>query len=227
MPQESDSSTLISLLWLFWIFWNVWTWLEQQSASSQDDAERRGRDPPSAMTSRPRTGGSPTRTTDGTLATPPHLEMLLSEIRRRDRYFTLETFLDNAAAAYETVAIAFASGDRETLRQLASFEVCEALSDAIMEREARQESTEIVFVRTEPPEIIDGIVDDTRAEVSIRFVSEIFHLTRNPAGQSIRGNPLACRSVDVWTFARIFASRNIGWRVDGTNVAPSLGLASR
>ena len=109
--------------------------------------------------------------------------MLVHEILQRDGAATIEDFLSQKVQVYETVVAAFDSGDRHRLRNLVSPDVYEAFSDAIQVREAERKSEKTVFSQIEPPEIVAGLVEDTRMEVSIRFAAEFFRLPRYTGGQ--------------------------------------------
>lgn len=117
--------------------------------------------------------------------------------------------------AYETIVVAFDSGDRTMLRRLVSPEVYDALSDAMTARESQQITVETLFSRIDPPEIVNGLIDEAHMEISVRFVGECFRLCRNTAGELIEGTD-GHRNIDIWTFARALSSRESAWRVVAT-----------
>src|SRR5690606_22529802 len=114
----------------------------------------------------------------------------------------IDEFLAKTLACYEAVIAAFNSGDRKTLGQLVSPDVYKAFEDVIVDRESAGITVETVFARLEQPEIIDAQVDAKQMEICVRFVGDVYNLSRNSAGQLIDDAPVARRSVDVWTFAR-------------------------
>lgn len=207
MPQETDSSSLISLLSAIWIYWIVSSWWEHlhQLAQTQDARQQNDSTPLAKVAA-----------VAGGAAASRNLDILISEILRREAATTIDDFLAKVLAAYETIVAAFNAGDRETLSNLVSPEVYEAFSGAIDTREASKTSMEIVFARIEPPEIIDGEVDATHMEVSVRIVGEAFRLSRDAAGQLIEEAPAAFRSVDTWTFARKLSPRDTSWLLVAT-----------
>jgi hypothetical protein len=62
-------------------------------------------------------------------------------------------FVAGARGAYEAIVVAFAAGDRNTLRDLLSRDVFESFVGAIGEREKRGETVETTFVGIEKAEI--------------------------------------------------------------------------
>jgi predicted lipid-binding transport protein (Tim44 family) len=206
MPQDADSSGLISLIWAAWIYWNVYWWLHRQSSPEHAEKDRQEGNRPSFAEN----GG----TAAGPV--PPRLEALVSEILRRDGAAEVDDFLRRRLAAYEATIAAFDAGDRDTLRELVSAEVYDVFSQAIAARESRQQASETVFSQIDPPEIVDGLIDETHMEVSVRFVGECFKLFRNAAGEPVHETPDRCRSADIWTFGRTLSSREHAWRVLAT-----------
>ena len=55
----------------------------------------------------------------------------LAAVRARDPYFDVGRFLGGAKSAYEMIVVAFAQGDRRTLKDLLSSEVYESFEGAI------------------------------------------------------------------------------------------------
>lgn len=209
MPQETDGSALISLLYAIWIYWIVSNWMEQALRRAQTENAKEQRDGTNEK--------AVARATH--TATDRNLDALISETLQREMSTTIDDFLAKALAIYEAIVAAFNRGDRETLRKLVSADVYEAFAEAIRAREATRTRVETMFARIDPPEIVDGSVHATHLEISVRFVGETFNLSRNAAGQLLEKRPAACRSVDVWTFARPLSPRDSTWRVVATGVA--------
>lgn len=190
MPDDANGSGLVTLVWALWIYWTVSWWYEHLSSLSRAKKE-----------SQAGAFGSPT----GAAIAPPKgpaassgLDALVSELVRR--YGPVSEYLEQRLVAYETVVAAFDAGDRATLRKLVSADVYDTFSRAIAEREARQEGTETVFSLIEPPEILSGLINEVRAEITIRFRAEFYKLTRDASGQAIGRAPDRHQSTDIWTF---------------------------
>jgi len=61
----------------------------------------------------------------------------LDAIARKDKSFNANHFVSGAQTAYEMIVLAYAQGDRRTLRKLLSREVCEGFEATIRERESK------------------------------------------------------------------------------------------
>ncbi len=209
MTQDTDGSGLGSLLWGLWICWSIYWWHQHLSSLSQAKKQPRpcpARSPAGGAISLPK--GS---------ALSSGLDSFVSELVRRYGRAAVNNFLDERLAAYESIVAAFDSADRTTLRKLVSADVYDTFSTEIAAREARQENTETVFSLIEPPEILSGLIDETHAEVSLRFIVEFYKLSRNASGHPAGPTPHRHRSIDVWTFG--CASYPAGeWRLIATEV---------
>jgi predicted lipid-binding transport protein (Tim44 family) len=117
----------------------------------------------------------------------------LDSIVQEDKTFDAKHFIAGARAAYEMIVLAYAEGDRRTLKNLLSREVYEGFEAAIRERESKGETVES------------------------RFVSQLVSVTRDKSGSVIDGNPDKVTDVtDVWTFARDLSSRDPNWKLVAT-----------
>jgi predicted lipid-binding transport protein (Tim44 family) len=131
--------------------------------------------------------------------------------------FDPRSFVEGAKSAYEAIVIAFAKGDRKTLRSLLSREVCEGFEREIDAREGRKEVVETTFVSLDKAEIVAVDVKNRVAQVTVRFLSHLITATRNAQGQVIDGSAETVVEVpDVWTFARTLGTRDPNWQLVAT-----------
>ena len=141
----------------------------------------------------------------------------LLAIHQSDRSFDPELFIKGARQAYELIVTAFAEGNRKTLKSLLSKDVFESFSAAISERESRGEQIDQSFVGINRAEMVEAELKKSVAQISVRFVSELFTATRDKAGSVIAGDPTKIREVvDIWTFSRDVSSRDPNWRLVAT-----------
>jgi predicted lipid-binding transport protein (Tim44 family) len=141
----------------------------------------------------------------------------LDSILAADKSFDPRHFLTAARAAYEMIVVAFAQGDRRTLRESLSKEVFDSFDTVIRERESRGETSESRFVAIDSTDITAAELRGRTAQVTARFVSQLVTVTRDKAGNVIDGNPDQVTDVtDVWTFAREVASRDPNWKLVAT-----------
>jgi predicted lipid-binding transport protein (Tim44 family) len=115
------------------------------------------------------------------------------------------------------IVLAYAQGDRRTLRNLLAREVYEGFEAAIRERESKEETVESRFVAIEKSDITGVELRNRVAQITVRFVSQLISVTRDKAGTVIEGNPEKVTDVtDVWTFARDLSSRDPNWKLVAT-----------
>ena len=141
----------------------------------------------------------------------------LRAIRDADASFEPKSFLEGAKLAYETIVMAFADGDRRTLKNLLSRDVYEGFVGAIDERENRSEKIESSFVGIDRAEFVSAEMKGSDAHITLRIVSELISATRDSAGEVVDGDPETVAEVkDVWTFSRDTRSRDPNWKLAAT-----------
>ncbi len=91
----------------------------------------------------------------------------LVQIMQSDATFDPREFLGGARAAYEMIVMAFAQGDRRTLKDLLSPEVYEGFEGAIKDRESRNEKVETQFVSIDKAEFSDALLRTKTAQVTV------------------------------------------------------------
>jgi predicted lipid-binding transport protein (Tim44 family) len=141
----------------------------------------------------------------------------LRAIKDADASFDPKGFVEGARMAYEMIVMAYADGDRKTLKNLLSREVYDGFVTAISEREGRGEKIQSSFVGIDKAEIVSAEMKGSEAHVTLRIVSELISATRDKAGDIIDGDPDTVAEVkDVWTFARDTRSRDPNWKLVAT-----------
>ncbi len=141
----------------------------------------------------------------------------LRAIKDADSSFEPKSFVDGAKMAYEMIVMAYADGDRKTLKNLLSREVYDGFVAAIAEREGRSEKIQSSFVGIDKADIVSAEMKGSEAHVTLRIVSELISATRNSAGEVVDGDPETVAEVkDVWTFARDTRSRDPNWKLVAT-----------
>lgn len=145
------------------------------------------------------------------------LEHGLNAIAQHDSSFDARHFVDGAKSAYEMIVMAFANGDRRSLRDLLSSEVYESFDAAIKDREKNDLKVESRFVAIEKAELISAELRDRTAMLTLKFVSQMISATRDKTGAVVDGSPDKVTDItDVWTFARDTSSRDPNWKLVGT-----------
>lgn len=141
----------------------------------------------------------------------------LDDIVRAESEFDARAFIEGAKAAYEMIVVAFAQGDRKTLKSLLSKEVYDGFERAIAERERKGDKAETTFVSIDKADIVGAELRKGAAQITVRFLSKLITATRNAQGAVVDGNAEAVVDVtDVWTFARPLGSRDPNWQLVAT-----------
>ena len=141
----------------------------------------------------------------------------LRAIRDAAPHFRPDEFLAGAKMAYEMTVMAFADGDRKTLRNLLSREVYEGFESALDAREARGETVQTNFVGIDTIDIVGAQLRGQDAHVTVSVVSQLVSATKDRDGAIIEGDPDAVAEVqDVWTFKRDVHSDSPDWKLEAT-----------
>jgi predicted lipid-binding transport protein (Tim44 family) len=144
----------------------------------------------------------------------------LDAIAAHDSSFDPRHFISGARSAYEMIVLAFANGDRRSLKDLLSGEVYDSFEAVIKDREKHEQKTETRFVSIDKAELVSAEARDRAAQLTVRFVSQMISVTRDKTGAIVDGNPDKVADItDVWTFARDTSSRDPNWKLVGTGSA--------
>ncbi len=145
------------------------------------------------------------------------LNAALRDIARIDPSFNPKEFLNGARMAYEMIVMAFADGDRKTLKGLLSREVYEGFDAAITEREKNGETVKSTFVGIDKCDFTHAEMQGSEAQVTLRIASQLISATYDRAGALVDGDAENVAEVnDVWTFARDTRSRDPNWKLIAT-----------
>lgn len=141
----------------------------------------------------------------------------LRAVANADPSFAPKSFIEGAKMAYEMIVMAFADGDRRTLKNLLSREVFEGFESAIKEREGRGEKVQSSFVGVNKAEIVSAEMKGSEAHLVVRIVSELISATLDKSGEVVEGDPETVAEVkDVWTFSRDTRSKDPNWKLVAT-----------
>ncbi|HEV7433310.1 MAG TPA: Tim44/TimA family putative adaptor protein [Pseudorhizobium sp.] len=154
---------------------------------------------------------------DGVAKPGSQLNEALRQLLKLDPTFKPKEFLNGARMAYEMIVMAFADGDRKTLKNLLSKEVYEGFDAAISEREARGEVVKSTFVGIDKADITQANVNGTEEQVTVRIVSQLISATFDKDGLLVEGDQENVADVtDIWTFARDARSKDPNWKLIAT-----------
>ncbi len=142
----------------------------------------------------------------------------LVQIALADRHFDVQQFKDNAGDAFAIIVEAFASGDRETLKDLCAKDVFDAFNSAITERESKGEKVETEIHAVRDIDIVAaGIEQKKTAFVTLRFTADETYVISDKNGEIIAGHPdRVTEMTDKWTFTRDLKSTDPRWFLSKT-----------
>jgi predicted lipid-binding transport protein (Tim44 family) len=138
---------------------------------------------------------------------------VLQKMRPIDRSFDPAHFLAGGESAFRMIVVAFATGNRDTLRSLLSDDTYRAFDAAITAREQRGETqrTEIKSIPSATIEHAD--LRGSLAAITVRFVSDQVNLTLDHEGRPVHGTDAVTEITDLWTFERDLATTDPTWRL--------------
>lgn len=141
----------------------------------------------------------------------------LRRIKDVDPSFDPKEFVDGAKMAYEMIVMAFADGDRKTLKSLLSREVFDGFDAAIADREAKGEVVKSTFVGVEKADLTHAEIKDSEANITMKIISQLISATYDKSGKIVDGDAEAVSEVnDLWTFSRDTRSRDPNWKLIAT-----------
>ncbi len=141
----------------------------------------------------------------------------LRAIKDGDPSFDPKGFVDGAKMAYEMIVMAYADGDRKTLKNLLSKEVYDGFVAAIGERESKSEKIQSSFVGIDKAEIAAAGMKGSEAQVTMHILSQMISATFDKESKLIDGDPDNVVEIkDLWTFARDTRSRDPNWKLVAT-----------
>jgi predicted lipid-binding transport protein (Tim44 family) len=131
----------------------------------------------------------------------------LAAMRAQDPAFEVSSFLYGAKQAYEMVVIAFATGDRETLRRILAPNVMDGFESVIAAREAEERTEKVEFLHPPRADLEKVETEGDVGRAVVRFLSEFRSRTKGPEGEAVDDR----RSAELWTFERNLKSRDPNW----------------
>jgi predicted lipid-binding transport protein (Tim44 family) len=136
----------------------------------------------------------------------------IAAVKAADPSFDDATFLAGARGAFEIIVNAFAAGDAAALKPLLSKDVFARFAEAITTRQSAKETLQSTLIAMKTAEIVEGVLDDGTALVTVKFVSDQTNVTRAADDKVVEGDPeRVVEHVDFWTFARVLRSRDPNW----------------
>jgi predicted lipid-binding transport protein (Tim44 family) len=138
----------------------------------------------------------------------------LAAVKAKDPGFEIDSFLNGARSAYETIVKAFAANDRRTLEGLTSADVFSTFDKAIADRESAGVSETIEFINPARADLETAEVEGDSMRLRVRFLSE-FRAVRAAAEATVAGQAGTRgderRAAETWTFERSTGGKDPTW----------------
>ena len=130
-----------------------------------------------------------------------------------------ENFLKGAKIAYETIIIAFASGNLKNIRALLGKKVFDQFSEAVKVRENEGHISETTFIGVNSASIKEHKKINNILEVTVDFVSEIISCVKDKNNKILSGDTNKVKKVfDTWKFSKDPRSSNPNWLLIDTQI---------
>ena len=130
-----------------------------------------------------------------------------------------ENFLKGAKIAYETIIIAFASGNLKNIRSLLGKKVFDQFNEAVKVRENEGHISETTFIGVNSASIKEHKKINNILEVTVDFVSEIISCVKDKNNKILSGDTNKVKKVfDTWIFSKDSRSSNPNWLLIDTQI---------
>ena len=130
-----------------------------------------------------------------------------------------ENFLKGAKIAYETIIIAFASGNLKNIRSLLGKKVFDQFNEAVKVRENEGHISETTFIGVNSASIKEHKKINNILEVTVDFVSEIISCVKDKNNKILSGDTNKVKKVfDTWKFSKDSRSSNPNWLLIDTQI---------
>ena len=139
----------------------------------------------------------------------------LAALKARDPAFDPSRFLHGAKGAYEMIVRAFATADRDTLKNLLAPGVLASFDSAITARETEGVTETVEFLHAPRADMEKADVVGDTASVVVRFLAEFRSRTKGPEGEGVDDR----RTAELWTFERNLKSPDPNWTLTHVDAA--------
>jgi predicted lipid-binding transport protein (Tim44 family) len=130
----------------------------------------------------------------------------IDQLRQRHPDFDLEHFISGAIAAHEMILVAFADGDKKTLKPLLSKSVFESFEKVIDENSRASKSKLFKFVGIKSAKISAVDARDNSIAIAVNFATEIVPRDENSV----------TTQNENWTFEKETGAKDPNWKLVAT-----------
>ena len=146
----------------------------------------------------------------------------LDILRRADRQFNENEFIQGATAAFNMILTAFAEDDQAQLKRLLSYELLQSFIQTIHDRTAAKETLEITVNDIREVSILNIELNDSVASITVHFHTIQTRIARDEHGDVMEESDSEPREfIDIWTFERDLTLTDPNWKLAETESADS------
>ena len=144
----------------------------------------------------------------------------LDALRRADRHFNENEFVQGATAAFNMILKAFADGDQAQLKRLLSYDLLQSFTQTIQDRTAAKESLEITINDIREVSILNVELLDSVASITVHFHTTQTRIARDEQGDVMEDSDTESQEfIDIWTFERDLTLSDPNWKLAETESA--------
>ena len=142
----------------------------------------------------------------------------LKKIKESFPSFDLVDFMQKAPRAFEYIALAFAGGDKESLKPLLSDNIYKSFEKAIDERKERNETAEFSLIGFKSIKLTAAQLFGSEVDLTVEFETEQTNIVKDSDGNVIVGDPTYIETVtDIWTLKKDMRSSDPVWVLTATH----------
>ncbi len=143
---------------------------------------------------------------------PTSLAGVLDQIKTLDPSFDEKKFIQGAKTAFARIVEGFAKGDLSSIAKWLAPAVLDGFQKAIVSRQDARQTLESRLDRISEADITAARLEETKAFLTVEFVSHQANVMRDAQGNVISGSPDQLEEVrDVWVFARDVKAADPNW----------------
>ena len=136
----------------------------------------------------------------------------LNKIKKIEKNFEMDEFLDKAKKAFEYILNAYANNNVKALEALLEKDIFLEYKKAIENRIKKKQMFEVTIIGINKPEIVDVNLENNNAEICVRYDSEQIHVTKDSKDNVLDGDVNQILTIqEEWMFFRKLKSKNPNW----------------
>ena len=139
-----------------------------------------------------------------------------TETPKKENAFDEKDFIIGAKIAFNTIAEAFAQGNKDALKPLLSRKVFDSFCKEIENRNEKKEKMEFSLISINSSKILSKNNEKKPTKITVELISEQMNVLRDENGTVLEGDPIQLSSVkDTWTCQKTNSLRST-WIVVST-----------